>query len=370
VKRFKGFPFSALVGQEEMRRALVLAVVDPSLGGVLLRGQKGTAKSTAVRALSSILPLREVSADCPYACPLDSPERFCPDCASRRAAGEGPAGRLEAMRVVELPLGASEDRLIGSLDLGRALASGERRFEPGLLAKANGNLLYVDEINLLEDHLVDVLLDSAAMGVNHVEREGVSVTHPARFSLIGSMNPEEGELRPQLLDRFGLSVELRGDDDVEARTEIVSRRLAFEADPEGFSAAYEAEDRALAARVEAARRLLSSVALPDAVVVLSATASIRLGLDGHRADLALLKAARAHAALRGAASVTRDDVIACAPLALGHRLRRRPFDEPGLGAARLREALEPVEAPLPSSPAPNESSESRTAPFVGARGSA
>ncbi len=333
------FPFSAIVGQDEMRRALFLALVDPSLGGVLLRGEKGTAKSTAVRALAGIMPRREIAVDCPYRCPLDEPARLCAACAERRASGTGPAGRQEAMRVVELPLGASEDRLIGSLDVDKALRAGELRFEPGLLAEANGNLLYVDEINLLEDHLVDALLDCAAMGVNRVEREGVSVTHPARFALIGSMNPEEGELRPQLLDRFGLSVELRGDDDVGARAEIVARRLAFESDPRGFCAAYEARDRSLAATVEAARRALPVVAIPDDIIRLVAAASVRLGVDGHRADLAILKAARALAALGGAEVVSRDDVVACAPLALGHRMRRRPFDEPGLGAARLREAF-------------------------------
>jgi magnesium chelatase subunit I len=243
------------------------------------------------------------------------------------------------MRVVELPLGATEDRVIGSLDLGHILASGERRFEPGLLAQANGNILYVDEINLLEDHLVDLLLDSAAMGINYVEREGVSYSHPARFILVGSMNPEEGELRPQLLDRFGLSVDVRSEGDPVDRAEILSRRLAFDADPEGYVTRWAGDESVLAQRILTAQALLPSVSVPKSILGRIATAGIRLETDGHRADLALAKAAMAHAALRGVTTVDYEDLLACAALALGHRMRRQPFQERGVDKARLKAAL-------------------------------
>ncbi|MDP8971569.1 MAG: ATP-binding protein, partial [Actinomycetota bacterium] len=248
------YPFSALVGADELRLALLLNAVSPAIGGVLVRGEKGTAKSTAVRALAALLPDVAVVAGCRFACDAAAPDPLCPD-----GPHVDPAAQVRPARLVELPVGASEDRVAGSVDLERALTEGRRAFEPGLLAVAHRGVLYVDEVNLLGDHLVDLLLDAAAMGTNHVEREGVSVRHAARFQLIGTMNPEEGELRPQLLDRFGLTVEIRASRDVERRAEVVRRRLTFEADPEGFAAAWASADAEVAARIRAARRLLPEV---------------------------------------------------------------------------------------------------------------
>jgi magnesium chelatase subunit D len=337
------YPFSALVGQEDLKLSLLLNAVSPEVGGVLVRGEKGTAKSTAVRALASLLPPIQVVAGCPYSCDPDEPNPECP-------AGPHPADaprETRPVRLVELPVGASADRLAGTLDLERALVQGEKAFEPGLLAAAHRGILYVDEVNLLSDHLVDLLLDVAAMGVNHVEREGVSVKHPARFILVGTMNPEEGELRPQLLDRFGLSVESSGSLEASQRVEVVRRRLHYEADPAEFAAKFSAADRELAAAVDEARGKLSATHLPDDVLYKVSNLCAELGVDGMRGDLVTAKAARSLAAWEGRASVELDDVRRAAPLALAHRRRRNPFEQPGVDSEEIENALSDPEDPEP-----------------------
>ncbi|MFB9570202.1 ATP-binding protein, partial [Saccharopolyspora hordei] len=327
------FPFSAVVGHDDLRLALLLNAVHPRIGGVLVRGEKGTAKSTVVRALASLLPPLDVVADCRFGCDPAGPDPQCPDAPHGSAATQRPA------QLVELPVGATEDRLTGSLDLERALTEGVRAFQPGLLAAAHRGVLYVDEVNLLHDHLVDLLLDAAAMGRAHVEREGVSVTHPASFLLVGTMNPEEGELRPQLLDRFGLTVHVAASRDVDTRTEVVRRRLAFEADPAGFAAQWADADAELAERIRAARDRVRHVALPDAELRRISALCAAFDVDGMRADLVLARTAVAHAAWRGADAVTEADVEAAARLALPHRRRRDPFDEPGMAEDQLGQAL-------------------------------
>jgi magnesium chelatase subunit D len=314
------FPFSAIVAQDELREALLACAVDPAIGGVLIRGERGTAKTTAVRGLAPLLP----------------PIRVRDGDAFNEEPEDG-AGIERPVRLVELPVGATADRVLGTLDLERALASGETVLKPGLLAAAHRGVLYVDEVNLLPDHLVDVLLDAAALGRNHVERDGLSVSHAARFLLVGTMNPEEGDLRPQLLDRFGLSVEVAGSADPDERVEIVRRRLAFDADPEAFAARFAEEDRALAARVAAARE--RDVRLPDRMLLLIAGTCARLGVDGHRADIVCARAARALAALDGEDEVTREHVRRAARLALAHRRRRGPLQAPGLDESELEEAM-------------------------------
>jgi len=330
------FPFSAVVGHPDMRLALLLTAVHPAIGGVLVRGEKGTAKSTVVRALAALLPAREAIAACRFGCDPADPDPGCPD-------GPHPAGsptRLRPSRLVELPVGATEDRLIGSLDLEKALSEGVRAYQPGLLAAAHRGVLYVDEVNLLHDHLVDLLLDAAAMGRAHVERDGVSLSHASSFLLVGTMNPEEGELRPQLLDRFGLTVEVTAARDVEQRVEVVRRRLAFEADPAGFAEGWRAAEAELAARIVAARARLADVALPDTELRRIAALCAAFEVDGMRADLVTARTAVAHAAWRGAAEVTEEDVRVAARLALPHRRRRDPFDEPGLDDGALDDALD------------------------------
>jgi magnesium chelatase subunit D len=349
-----GYPFSAVLGAEEMRLALLLNAVSPAIGGVLVRGEKGTAKSTAVRGLAALLPAIDVVAGCRFGCDPAAPEPSCPD---------GPHVNVESItvpaRLVELPVGASEDRVIGSLDLERALAQGVRAFEPGLLASAHRGILYVDEVNLLADHLVDVLLDAAAMGRNHVERDAVSVSHPSRFVLIGSMNPEEGELRPQLLDRFGLTVDVSASRDPAIRVDVVRRRLAADADPAGFAERWAGAEAELADQIVAARRLLPDVELGDAALRQIAEVCAAFDVDGMRADIVTARTAAAHAAWHGRTSVTEDDVRAAALLALPHRRRRNPFDQPGLDSEALDEALErsrdtePDPEPEPPEPGPN-----------------
>jgi magnesium chelatase subunit D len=427
------FPFTAVVGQDDLRLALLLNAVHPGIGGVLARGEKGTAKSTVVRALAALLPAQEVVAGCRFRCDPAAADPGCPDGphptpaetaateqaarrrdaaaraeyerlaamseeelrgaasprapvertthrTSRPAPGEVPEPtrlaiprrqadpayverRVEALQariaagppapearpshaevqpapLVELPVGATEDRLVGSLDLEKVLQEGRQAFRPGLLARAHRGVLYVDEVNLLPDHLVDSLLDAAAMGRVHVERDGVSVTHASRFLLVGTMNPEEGELRPQLLDRFGLAVEVRASREVETRVEVVRRRMAFDADPETFAAAWAGEERATAARIADAQSLLPSVTLPDAELRRIAAVCAAFEVDGMRADLVIAQTARANAALRGATEVTEDDVRVAARLALPHRRRRDPFDEPGIDEQALEDALD------------------------------
>ncbi|MFB7343154.1 putative cobaltochelatase [Streptomyces hydrogenans] len=329
------YPFTAVVGMDDLRLALLLNAVSPSVGGVLVRGEKGTAKSTAVRALAELLPEVAVVAGCRFSCDPASPDPGCPD----GPHGDGGADARPA-RMVELPVGASEDRLVGSLDIEKALADGVKAFEPGLLAAAHRGILYVDEVNLLSDHLIDHLLDAAAMGASHVEREGVSVRHAARFLLVGTMNPEEGELRPQLLDRFGLTVEVAASRVPEERVEVVRRRLAFEDDPAGFAERWAGEEAALRERIVAARKLLPKVALGDAVLLQIAATCAAFEVDGMRADIVMARTATALAAWAGREEVTSEDVRQAALLALPHRRRRNPFDAPGMDEDKLDETLE------------------------------
>ncbi|MFI6264912.1 putative cobaltochelatase [Micromonospora sp. NPDC051006] len=330
------YPFSAVLGMDDMRLALLLNAVSPAIGGVLVRGEKGTAKSTAVRALAALLPPVEQVAGCRFACDPAAPDLGCPD----GPHPAGPAAERRPARLVELPVGAAEDRVVGSLDLEKALGAGVRAFEPGLLAAAHRGVLYVDEVNLLHDHLVDLLLDAAAMGRSHVEREGVSVSHASRFLLVGTMNPEEGELRPQLLDRFGLTVEVGASRDPAVRVEVVRRRLAADADPAGFAARWADADAEVARRVAAARDRLDRVLLPDAALRQIAEVCAAFDVDGMRADIVTARTALAHAAWHGRDRVTVDDVRVAARLALPHRRRRDPFDTPGLDEKRLDEALD------------------------------
>ncbi len=329
------YPFSAVVGMDDMRLARLLNAVSPAVGGVLVRGEKGTAKSTTVRALAAVLPPVAVVPGCRFACDPASPDPGCPDGPHEPTAG----GPVRPARLVELPVGASEDRVVGSLDLERALTEGVKAFVPGLLAAAHRGLLYVDEVNLLHDHLVDLLLDAAAMGTAYVEREGISVRHAARFLLVGTMNPEEGELRPQLLDRFGLTVEVAAPRDPTVRAEVVRRRFAFDADPAGFAARWSAEESGLADRIAGARARLPHVVLSDAALQQVTAVCAAFDVDGLRADLVTARAAIAHAAWSGRDEVTEDDVRVAARLALPHRRRRNPFDAPGLDEEILEQAL-------------------------------
>jgi len=328
------FPFSAIVGQDEMKQALLIAAVDPAIGGVMVFGDRGTGKSTAARALATLLPPILAVKDCPYGCSKEDQARYPEVC------GAGPL-RKRAVPFVDLPLGATEDRVLGALDLERALRSGEKTFEPGLLAKAHRGFLYIDEINLLEDHLVDLLLDVAASGENVAEREGLSVRHPARFVLIGSGNPEEGELRPQLLDRFGLSVEVRTPADIDTRVEIMRRCARQEADPDGFAGEWSDEEAKVLRRVDRGRKRLAKVDVPDAMLTKAAELCMAVGADGLRGELTVMRAAKALAALEGAKTLAEKHLIAVAPSALRHRLRRDVLDETG-STARIERAIAEV----------------------------
>ncbi|KOU55373.1 magnesium chelatase [Streptomyces sp. MMG1533] len=318
-----------------MRLALLLNAVSPAVGGVLVRGEKGTAKSTAVRALSALLPEVLVVSGCRFSCDPAGPDPACPD-----GPHEPGNGTARPARMVELPVGASEDRLVGALDIERALAEGVKAFEPGLLADAHRGILYVDEVNLLHDHLVDLLLDAAAMGASYVEREGVSVRHASKFLLVGTMNPEEGELRPQLLDRFGLTVEVAASREPDQRVEVVRRRLAYDDDPAGFAARWADEETAVRARIVAARELLPSVLLGDGALRQIAATCAAFEVDGMRADIVMARTATALAAWAGRTEVIAEDVRQAALLALPHRRRRNPFDAPGLDEDKLDETLE------------------------------
>jgi magnesium chelatase subunit D len=330
------YPFGAVVGMDDMRLALLLNAVSPAIGGVLVRGEKGTAKSTTVRALAAVLPAVAVVPGCRFACDPTAPDPDCPDGPHE----PGAPGQTRAARLVELPVGASEDRVVGSLDLERALTEGVKAFEPGLLAAAHRGVLYVDEVNLLHDHLVDLLLDAAALGTAYVEREGVSVRHAARFLLVGTMNPEEGELRPQLLDRFGLTVEVAAPRDPAERAEVVRRRFAHDADPAGFATAWASEEASLAHRIAEARARLPHVVLSDGALRQVTAVCAAFDVDGLRADLVTARTAIAHAAWCGRDEVTEDDVRVAARLALPHRRRRNPFDAPGLDDDTLEQALD------------------------------
>jgi len=338
------FPFSAVVGSDDLARALVLAAVEPAVGGVLVRGEKGTAKSTSVRALTSLLPEVAVVEGCRFSCDPAAPDPRCPDAPHSGDSTSRPA------RLVELPVGAAEDRVVGSLDLARVLGAGETSYEPGLLAAAHRGLLYVDEVNLLHDHLVDLLLDAAAEGRTTVERDAVSLSHASRFVLVGTMNPEEGELRPQLLDRFGLSVDVAAPRDPAVRAEVVRRRLAYDADPAAFVARWREQETLLAERILKARAFLPAVLLPDAALTKIAEVCAAFGVDGMRADLVMARAAIAHAAWCERSEVTRGDIRVAALLALPHRRRRTPFDEPGLDEDLLDRILGDDEPEPPRPP--------------------
>lgn len=333
------FPFSAVVGQDEMKLALLIAAVDPKVGGVLAFGDRGSGKSTAVRALAALLPKMKIVVGCRYNCDPDRPVELCENCRVRASKG-----RLKSVQVpvpvVDLPLGATEDRVVGALDLERALTRGEKAFEPGLLARAHRGFLYIDEANLLEDHLVDLLLDVAASGENVVEREGLSIRHPARFVLVGTGNPEEGELRPQLLDRFGKSVEVKTPDNLADRIEVVRRRDAFENDSEAFVTKWAKDEAMLRKKIIMAREKLSSVSVPDVTLERAAKLCMALGTDGLRGELTLMRAARALATLDSAKAVTDDHLRRIAPSALRHRLRRNPLDDAGSSVRVDRAILE------------------------------
>lgn len=334
------YPFSAIVGQDALKTALLINAVDPRVGGVLIRGQKGTAKSTAVRALGRVLPDIDVVDGCRYGCDPLLARSLCPECRVRRADGPLPRSRRKP-KLVDLPVSATEDRVVGTIDLEHALKVGERRFEAGLLADAHRGLLYVDEVNLLDDHLVDTLLDVAASGVNIVEREGIRHTHPARFVLVGTMNPEEGELRPQLLDRFGLCVDIQGIADAEQRVVILRRRRSFEDAPDAFEREWRDAETALEDRIRNGIRTLADVELDDDLLYLIASVCAAMGVDGHRADLVMGRAAAAYAVLEGRREVTAADIRAVAPLVLAHRMRRTPFEDGSFDEDRLNKVLEP-----------------------------
>ncbi len=335
------YPFAAIVGQERMKTGIILTVVNPTLSGILIRGEKGTAKSTAVRALAEILPLLNVIRDCPFHHSPDEYGDCCTGCVKtacreQRGRGESVETATRKVAVVELPVGATEDRVVGTLDLEQALQEGVKHFEPGLLAAAHRGILYVDEVNLLDDHVVDVLLDSAAMGVNTVEREGISYSHPARFTLVGTMNPEEGELRPQLLDRFGLCVTVEGSRNTTERVEIMERRAVFEEHPDVFASRWEEASRQLAVSIVEAMERYPTVTVERGLLFNIASYCIDVGVDGHRGDIIMLKTAKTLAALHGRDRVTPDDIEEAAQFVLPHRVRRQPLQDIVQDVSRVR----------------------------------
>ena len=334
------FPFTAVVGQERMLRSLILNAVDPRIGGVLIRGERGTAKSTAARALAALLPPMNAVSGCRFGCDPAKPASWCTECRERFVAGEDPLPvEVHETPFIDLPVSATEDRVVGTLDIERAIQKGERHFEPGVLAAANRGLLYIDEVNLLDDHVVDILLDSAAMGVNMVEREGISFSHPARFILVGTMNPEEGDLRPQLLDRFAFSVEIRGILDKAQRVEIMRRNIAFETDPEAFRDAWLPKEQELSRQIEMARKLVDEVRYTQRDLLIIADLTSKMEVDGHRSDLVILKAARAQAAFEGRTRITPRDIAMAAELALPHRVKAGPFRKSSVGLEALDSKL-------------------------------
>ncbi|WP_338948917.1 ATP-binding protein [Fusobacterium nucleatum] len=320
------YPFTAIVGQEKMKEALILNIINPSLGGVLIRGEKGTAKSTLVRALANLLAEREENS-CEFHCEPDKIDNYCSQCSEKYLKGEKIEKHKSTMKVINLPISATEDRVVGTLDIEYAIKTGEKKFEKGILAQSNRNILYVDEINLLDDHIVDVLLDSAAMGVNTIEREGISYSHPAKFVLVGTMNPEEGDLRPQLLDRFGLVVDVIGERETSKRVEVIKRRLDFEAEPEKFIKKYLAAEEELKNRIENSKKILENIKCSDEIYELAAKISIALNVDGHRADIAVVKTAITIAAFENREEVIKEDMLRAAVLALPHRMRKTPFED-------------------------------------------
>ncbi|SHJ60272.1 magnesium chelatase subunit I [Hathewaya proteolytica DSM 3090] len=327
MKRKCVYPFTAIVGQDTMKKALILNIINPELGGVLIKGEKGTAKSTAVRALAELLPAREEVKGCMFACDPHDRGNACEECMKKMEKGKKIEGVMGKMKVIDLPVSATEDRVVGTLDIEYAIKNGEKKFEKGILAQANRNILYVDEVNLLEDSVVDILLDSAAMGVNTIEREGISYSHPARFVLIGTMNPEEGDLRPQLLDRFGLVVDVIGEKSVDKRVEVIKNRLEFEKNPEEFIAKQEDNQHKLRERIVKAQEMLSKVNMDEKLLEKIARLCIELQVDGHRADISMIKTALTIAAFNGKEKITAEDLIEASELVLPHRMRKRPFEE-------------------------------------------
>ena len=354
------FPFTAIVGQEDMKLSLLLNVLNPRIGGVLIRGHRGTAKSTAARALARLLPEIEVVEGCPFHCDPMDVAQLCPLCQKRHSAGENLPTARHKMSVVTLPLGASEDRVLGTIDIEKAIKKGEKRFDPGVLADAHRGVLYVDEVNLLDDHIVDILLDAAAMEVNTVEREGISFTHPTRFVLVGTMNPEEGELRPQLLDRFGLCVNIEGDNDLSARTQIVQRRIEYERDPASFIQRFTGDEAELRRRIVEAGKLLPDVECSESRVSLAAQVCLDMGADGHRADITVVKTAVALAAFDGRREVEEKDVYRAAELALPHRMHKRQAQETQSKQEEFRQNLEQHQQRKP--PEQPESGEKKKTP--------
>jgi Mg-chelatase subunit ChlI len=344
------FPFPAIAGQERMKRALLLNAVNPRIGGVLIRGERGTAKSTAARALAALLPEVRAVGGCRFGCDPDRPTSFCTECRERAAGGETLPVEKRRTAFVNLPVSATEDRVVGTLDIERAIQKGERWFEPGVLAAANRGLLYIDEVNLLDDHVVDILLDSAASGMNIVEREGISFAHPARFILVGTMNPEEGDLRPQLLDRFALCVDVHGIPDLQDRVAIMERNLAYEADSDQFRQQWAEEERLLSVEIETARTLVEHVAYTTRDLVIIAGLTTALKVDGHRADLVILKAARAQAALEGRNTINEHDIALAAELALPHRMKRAPTAQGEASLYNLEEQIEQIRSDYESQP--------------------
>jgi len=336
------FPFTAIVGQERMKRALILNAVNPRLGGVLIRGERGTAKSTAARGLAALLPEVRAVEGCRFGCDPDRPTTWCTECHERaEREGQLPVTNRRTS-FVNLPVSATEDRVVGTLDIEKAIQKGERQFEAGVLAAANRGLLYIDEVNLLDDHVVDVLLDSAAMGINVVEREGISFAHPARFILVGTMNPEEGDLRPQLLDRFALAVDIHGLTTSTDRVAIMERNLGFEADSDAFRKTWQPKEDELADEIVKAREIVEEVKYGKRDLEAIASLTTSMGVDGHRADLVILRAARAHAALAGRIAINDEDIILSAELALPHRVKHGPFQKTEVTAYELEERMEQI----------------------------
>lgn len=352
------FPFTAIVGQERMKRALILNAVDTRIGGVLIRGERGTAKSTAARSLAALLPKVQVVQDCRFGCDPEKPSTWCTEC-KERAVGAKKLPTTERLTpFVNLPVSATEDRVVGTLDIEKAIQKGERHYEPGVLAGANRGLLYIDEVNLLDDHVVDILLDSAAMGVNTVEREGISFAHPARFILVGTMNPEEGDLRPQLLDRFALSVEIVGIRDARERVTIMERNLSYERDAEVFRKLWLPKEEELSEKIKRGRELVDQVTHTSRDLLSIAALTASLNVDGHRADLVILKAARAEAAFEGRTKINDHDIALAAELALPHRIKRTPFQQAEMTTEQLQERIEQLAGQsVPSET--DESSESK-----------
>lgn len=340
----KIYPFTAIVGQERMKLALMLNIINPFLGGVLIRGEKGTAKSTAVRSLADLLPNRVQVSGCWFSCDPEDEEQLCDDCFQKAESGTALNTTESKMKVIDLPISATEDRVVGTLDIEQAIKKGEKQFEPGILAQANRNILYVDEINLLDDHIVDILLDSAAMGVNFIEREGISYVHPARFTLVGTMNPEEGDLRPQLIDRFGLVVDVVGEDSTEQRTEVIKRRLEFEKNAEEFKKTWADEQERLAKKIGDAAKTLPQVTYDDKLLETAAKISTAFGVDGHRADIVMIKTAMTIAAYHARTTATVEDLREAAGYVLPHRMRKRPFEDSSLSMDALIMKLDEITA--------------------------